>query len=57
MSLFIRKLLDYSSFLGYEGEVAKVPMRCPDVKFFTIAATDEDTKIGAETISINGVAN
>lgn len=57
MSLFIRRLLDYSSFLGYEGEVAKVPMRCPDVKFFTIAATDEDTKIGAETISINGVAN
>jgi hypothetical protein len=29
-------------------------MRCPDIKYYKIIATEEDKKIGAETINING---
>lgn len=46
----------------YDGEIVKAPMhtgrytdmRCPDAQYFKIESTDEDKKIGAETITING---
>lgn len=45
-----------------DNEVLKVPMhggrftdmRCPDLMFFKIESSEEDSKYGAETISING---
>jgi hypothetical protein len=44
------------------GKVVKAPvhtgrftdMRCPDIKYFNLIATDDEKKIGSETINING---
>lgn len=49
-------------FRLHEGEVVKAPvhsgrftdMRCPDVKYFSINASDSEKQKGAETIHING---
>jgi hypothetical protein len=49
-------------FRLYEGKVVKAPMhtgrytdmRCPDVKYFNLIATDDEKKKGSETITING---
>jgi len=49
-------------FRSYQGQVIKVPahdhrftdMRCPNQKYFHIAATDQDLLVGAETVDING---
>ncbi|NDV81687.1 hypothetical protein [Bacteroides sp. 51] len=49
-------------FRLYKDEVVKVPvhsgrftdMRCPDVKYFRIAASDDEKKKGCETINISG---
>lgn len=49
-------------FRVYQDGVVKAPlhkgrfsdMRCPDVKYFNIQATDKEANAGAETITING---
>jgi hypothetical protein len=49
-------------FRQWEGKVIKVPMhqkrftdmRCPSVNYFKVVASEEERKVGAETISING---
>lgn len=49
-------------FRIHDGKVVKAPlhegrftdMRCPDVRFFRILATDAEKKIGSETVNING---
>ena len=49
-------------YRSINNEISVVPMhakrftdmRCPDIKYYKIIATEEDKKIGAETINING---
>lgn len=49
-------------FRLYKNEIVKVPlhpgrsiaMRCPNIKYFTISASETEKKNGAETIDING---
>ncbi|MDR1624364.1 MAG: hypothetical protein LBS04_05260 [Tannerellaceae bacterium] len=49
-------------FRLYDGKVIKAPMhdgrftdmRCPDIKYFNLTATDDEKKKGSEIINING---
>ncbi|AKQ47742.1 hypothetical protein TH63_14595 [Rufibacter radiotolerans] len=51
-------------FRQWEGKVVSVPMhqkrftdmRCPNINYFRIVATDEERKAGAETINISGAS-